>query len=75
MYNYVFAYTASLVLEQRINEATGKLWTDDERTAEAMRLYPDAFLHLAVGILDAPSLRTIGHPAFTRKDKACSRKT
>ena len=69
MYNYVFAYTASLVLEQRINEATGKLWTDDERTAEAMRLYPDAFLHLAVGILDAPSLRTIGHPAFTRKDK------
>ena len=69
MYNYVFAYTASLVLEQRINEATGELWTDDERTAEAMRLYPDAFLHLAVGILDAPSLQTIGHPAFTRKDK------
>jgi hypothetical protein len=44
-YNYVFAYTASLVLEQRINEATGQLWTADERTAEAMRLYPDAFLH------------------------------
>jgi hypothetical protein len=76
-YNYVFAYTASLVLEQRINEATGQLWTADERTAEAMRLYPDAFLHLAVGILDAPSLQTIGHPAFTRKGKehpwACAR--
>ena len=39
---------------------------------EAIRLYPDAFLHLAAGIYDAPSLKLIGHPATKGKEREWS---
>lgn len=70
MYNYVFAYTASLC--GKINEVTQQPWTKEERTMEAIKLYPDAFLHLAAGIYDAPSLLKIAHPATKQKGQPWS---
>ena len=73
MYSYVFAYTEKLIGEvHKTGPRQGELWTDDEREIEAVRLYPDAFLHLAAGMYTADSLVLIGHPATKQKGEAWS---
>ena len=66
MYRYVFEYTASL--RGKINPATGAEWTKGERTAEAVRLYPDACFRLMVGQTTSATLRLLGHPASKTVD-------
>ena len=70
VYDMTFRYTATL--RNATNDATGELWTRDERTALAQHLYPDASLHLAAGFVDAESLRTIRHPSTKQKDAVWS---
>jgi hypothetical protein len=66
VYCFVFRYTASL--RNTTNEATGQLWSNEERTREAQRLYPRAALSLAGGFLDDASLATIQHPATKKSE-------
>ena len=54
MYRYVFEYTAEL--RGRVNPATSSNWTRAERTAEALRLLPQASCALMVGQLTHPAL-------------------
>ena len=55
-------------LAGKTNAATGSVWTDAERTAEAQRLYPLAALHLLCGMVNHESLLTIDHPAVKQKE-------
>jgi hypothetical protein len=65
VYNFVFVYTASL---RKTAKADGTQWTNEERTAEAQRLYPRASLALAGGFLDDKCLITIRHPATKKSE-------
>ena len=48
-------------LAGKTNAATGSVWTDAERTAEAQRLYPLAALHLLCGMVNHESLLILHH--------------
>ena len=70
VYCSVFIHTASL--RGKVKPGTRELWTDDERTALAQKLYPEAALALVGGFLDHDALRTIGHAATKKKSEEYS---
>ena len=69
VYFFLFKYTASL---RGVRRADGQLWTDEQRTAEAQRLYPLAALNLMAGRVDDDALQTISHPAAKLKESEWS---